>query len=75
MSEVLLQDDGNVCLYAAGGAFSGWATDTGGSSDVKLIVSDTGVLVVLSGERALWSSAPIGVEDVRQFAASAVSSY
>ena len=48
---MLLQDDGNVCLYSAGGAFSGWATDTGGSSDVKLKVSDTGVLVVLSGEQ------------------------
>ncbi len=42
-----------MCLYAAGGAFSGWATDTGGSSNVKLIVSDTGVLVVLSGEQVI----------------------
>lgn len=48
---MLLQDDGNVCLYSARRALSGWATDTGGSSDVKLIVSDTGVLVVLSGEQ------------------------
>lgn len=70
-----LQDDGNVCLYAAGGGFSGWATNTGGSSDVKVVVSDSGVLVVLSGQTGLWSSAPISPSDAAEIASAATSSY
>ena len=64
-----------MCLYAAGGAFCGWATNTGGSDNVKLVVSDSGVLVVLSGEKGLWSSAPISPSDAAEIASAATSSY
>ena len=64
-----------MCLYAAGGAFCCLATNTGGSDNVKLVVSDSGVLVVLSGEKGLWSSAPISPSDAAEIASAATSSY
>lgn len=64
-----------MCLYSAGGQFCGWATNTGGQSNVKLVVSDSGVLVVLSGDTGLWSSAPISPQDAQAIASAAASSY
>jgi hypothetical protein len=71
-----LQEDGNVAMYAEGGNFSGWATNTGGknSGPVKLVISDSGVVVLLDGSNALWSSAPISPSEASQIADATQSS-
>lgn len=74
---LLSQEDGNVALYAEGGNFSGWATNTGGRNKgpVKLVISDDGVVVLLDGNTALWSSAEISPQQAAQVAEAAQSSY
>ena len=62
-----------MALYADGGAFAGWATNTGGkggSGTLKLVVSDSGALVLLDGEQSLWSSAPVDASELSQLASS-----
>ena len=66
-----------MALYMAGGAFAGWATDTGGkggNGPLKLVVADSGVLVLLDGEQALWSSAPVDPSELSQLASGGGSS-
>ena len=63
-----------MVLYDAHGKVAGWATNSakgGKGGALKLAVSDAGVLALLEGEEALWSSAQISAEDASALASSA----
>ena len=73
-----LQEDRNVVLYDAGGKVV-WASNTsakgsGAKEQLMLVVSDAGVLVLLDGEEALWSSEPIQAADARELASAMAGS-
>ncbi len=60
-----------MVLYDAGGKVAGWATNSSGKGgSLKLVVSNAGVLVLLEGEQALWSSAQISAEDATALASA-----
>jgi hypothetical protein len=54
-SRFVHQNDGNLVVYNAGGQPT-WASGTSGRATTTLKLMDTGKLVLLDGDRLVWSS-------------------
>jgi nucleoid-associated protein YgaU len=61
--EVILQDDGNLVLYA--GEQSVWSTGTNGQSVVRAEVQEDGNFVLYTADKPVWHSDTKGAKDVR----------
>jgi hypothetical protein len=61
--EVILQDDGNLVLYA--GEQSVWSTGTNGQSVVRAEVQEDGDFVLYTADKPVWHSDTKGAKDVR----------
>ncbi len=60
-ARLVLQDDGNLVLYAVGGQAL-WNSRTAGHSSPSLQLQNDGALVVSSGSTPLWSSGTTGTD-------------
>ncbi|WP_029114058.1 LysM peptidoglycan-binding domain-containing protein [Mycobacterium sp. URHB0044] len=61
--ELVLQDDGNLVLYA--GEESVWSTGTNGENVVRAEVQSDGNFVLYTPEKPVWHSDTKGAKDVR----------
>jgi nucleoid-associated protein YgaU len=61
--EVVLQDDGNLVLYAAETAV--WSTETNGQNVVRAEVQEDGNFVLYTPDKPVWHSDTKGAKDVR----------
>jgi LysM repeat protein len=60
---VILQDDGNLVLYA--GETAVWSTDTNGQPVVRAEVQEDGNFVLYTADKPVWHSDTKGAKDVR----------
>ena len=61
--EVVLQDDGNLVLHAAGVAV--WSTETNGEKVVRAEVQKDGNFVLYTADKPVWHTDTKGAKDVR----------
>lgn len=61
--KLILQDDGNLVLYA--GDTSVWSTETSGQKVVRAEVQTDGNFVLYTDKDAVWASQTKGAKDVR----------
>ncbi len=61
--EVVLQDDGNLVLYA--GETAVWSTETNGQDVVRAEVQEDGNFVLYTPDKPVWHSDTKGAKDVR----------
>jgi hypothetical protein len=61
--DVILQDDGNLVLYAGDTAV--WSTETNGQKVERAEVQEDGNFVLYTAEKPVWASETKGAKDVR----------